>query len=81
MSTFTEIYKSIAGITMDGEVKNPTGKCVGEIILTYKSGETLTLRFLEYDDNYFAVERNGAAEFVTGKRNLLQITEAVKALM
>ena len=81
MSTFTEIYKSIAGITMDGEVKNPTGECVGEIILTYKSGETLTLRFLEYDDNYFAVERNGTAEFVTGKRNLLQITEAVKALM
>ena len=81
MSTFTEIYKSIAGITMDGEVKNPTGECVGEIILTYKSGETLTLRFLEYDDNYFAVERNGVTEFVTGKRNLLQITEAVKALM
>ena len=81
MSTFTEIYKSIAAVTMDGEMKNTPGEYVGELVLSYKNGDVLTLRFLEYDDNFYAVERNGKAEFITGKRNLLQITEAVKTLI
>ena len=80
MSTFTEIYKSIAAVTMDGERKLEPGEYVGELILTYRSGEVLTLRFLQYDDNYYAVERNGVCEFITGQRSFTQIIEAVKAL-
>lgn len=80
MSTFTEIYKSIAAVTMDGEKKTEPGEYVGELVLTYRDGNVLTLRFLQYDDNYYAVERNGVCEFVTGQRNFTQIVEAVKAL-
>ncbi len=78
---FEEIYKSIAAITMDGEIKKELGEFVGEIILTNINGSSIKLDFFEYDDNYYAVEKNGTAEFITGKRNILQITEAVKALM
>ena len=80
MSAFTEIYKSIAAVTMDGEKKKEPGEYVGEIVLTYSTGEVLTLRFLQYDDNYYAVERNGVCEFVTGQRSFTQVFEAVKAL-
>ena len=65
---------------MDGEKKLEPGEYVGELVLTYRSGEVLTLRFMEYDDNYYAVERNGVCEFITGQRSFTQIIEAVKAL-
>ncbi len=84
MSTFGEIYKSIAAITMDGEAINPLPEgaaSVGEIRLVYSSGDVLDLKFYDYDNNYYAVERNGSIDFITGKRSLLQITEAVKALV
>ncbi len=80
MSAFTEIYKSIAAVTMDGEMKLEPGDYAGELVLTYRSGDVLTLRFMQYDDNYYAVERNGACEFITAKRSFNQIIEAVKAL-
>lgn len=77
---FSEVYKQISALTADGEVKGAFGDEEAVISLTNLDGETKTLRFLAYDDNYYAVEVNGTTEFLTGKKAIELIMYAVNSL-
>lgn len=77
--TFKGIYRNIAGLSIDGEADaGKVGEPVLRMSLTKADGESVIFRFLQYDNNYYAVERNGSIEFVTGKRNVDNLIQAVK---
>lgn len=77
---FSEVYKQISTLTADGEVNGPVGEEEALISLTKLDGETKTLRFLVYDDNYYAVEVNGTTEFLAGKKAVELIEYAIGSL-
>ncbi|MGE4213534.1 MAG: DUF4340 domain-containing protein [Anaerotignaceae bacterium] len=77
---FSEVYKQISALTADGEVKGAFGDEEVLISLTKIDGETETLRFFAYDDNYYAVEVNGVTEFLTGKKAIELVKYAVNSL-
>ena len=83
---FSEVFKQISVLTADGEVSEYEKVSMGEeevkakieIIKTH--GEEIKLRFLPYDDNYYAVEKNGAVEFITGKKAVELMLYAVSCV-
>jgi len=77
---FSEVYKQISALTADGEVMGAFGDEKAVITLTKIDGETKTLRFLAYDDNYYAVEVNGATEFLAGKKAIELVMYAISSL-
>ena len=77
---FSEVYKQISALTADGEVEGAFGDEEVFISLTKTDGETKILRFMAYDDNYYAVEVNGSTEFLVGKKAIELIIYAVNSL-
>lgn len=77
---FSEVYKQISALTADGEIKGAFGDEEVFITLTKTDGTTKTLRFMAYDDNYYAVEVNGSAEFLVGKKAIELVIYAVNSL-
>lgn len=77
---FSEVFKQISALTADGEVEGSVGDEEAFISLTNTNGETKTLRFMAYDDNYYAVEVNGSTEFLVGKKAIGLIIYAVNSL-
>lgn len=79
MNDFKNMYRNISGLTIDGEADSTkAGEPVLRMVLTKSNGDSVIFRFLKYDDNYYAVERNGYIEFVTGKRNVDNLIQAAK---
>jgi hypothetical protein len=79
IDTFKDMYRNIAGLTIDGEAdESKAGEPVLRMVLTKSDGESTIYQFLEYDSNYYAVSRNGYIEFLTGKRNIDNLIKAVK---
>lgn len=77
---FSEVFKQISALTADGEVDGAVGDEEAFISLTNTNGETKTLRFMAYDDNYYALEVNGSTEFLVGKKAIGLIIYAVNSL-
>ncbi|HCT65638.1 MAG TPA: hypothetical protein DIC60_10305 [Lachnospiraceae bacterium] len=80
MVDFSEVYKQISALTADGEVMGEYGDEEAVISFTKLDGTTKTLRFLSYDDNYYAVEVDGATEFLTGKKAIELVMYALDSL-
>jgi hypothetical protein len=79
IDTFKDMYRNIAGLTIDGEAdESKAGEPILRMVLTKSDGESTIYQFLEYDSNYYAVSRNGYIEFLTGKRNIDNLIKAVK---
>jgi len=76
--SFKNVFTLISNITMDGEADESKAKAEVFAITLTKADGTDEYKFLQYDDNYYAVERNGKTEFVTGQNNIKKLMDAVK---
>ena len=77
---FYEVFKYLSVLTADGEVSKEFGEKEVEISVTKTDGSKDTLRFLAYDNNYYAVEFNGVTEFITGRKSVELIFNAIENL-
>ncbi len=84
---FSEVFKQISVLTADGEVsKSYKEEMLNEreekasIIIVKDSDDVITLRFFEYDDNYYAVEYKGDVEFIAGKKAVDLVLYAVNCV-
>ena len=77
---FYEVFKYLSVLTADGEVSKDFGEKEVEISITKTDNSKDTLRFLAYDNNYYVVEFNGVTEFITGKKSVELIFNAIENL-
>ena len=77
MTEFSEVFKYLSVLTADGEVIKDFGEEEVVISIIKIDGNEDTLRFSTYDNNYYAVEHNGATEFVAGKKSVELILNAI----
>jgi len=75
---FNELYQKLLEFTIDGEAIGEYGDLRAQMCITLNDSTAFDFKFYEYDDNFYAVERNGAVEFVTSHRNVEGIFNLLK---
>lgn len=77
---FSNVFTNLSGLTIDGEATGEAGVIEAEIVIDKTNGESQTLRFHDYDNNYYAVEWDGATEFLMGRKTLDVLLGAIEKL-
>jgi len=77
---FKEFYQELIGLELDGAVKKEVGKNP-EVTFTFhrnESPETISVAYIPYDENYYAVSIDGKAQFYIRKSKVADVLEEFK---
>lgn len=77
---FSGMFQKLSALTMDGEAFTAHGEEGLTVTIKTVTGEQETLKFFEYDHNFYAVEKDGIVEFITGKRAVELFLNSIKDL-
>lgn len=78
LEKFKTTYQSVIGIEVSGFAENINGGSeIAKIVFKYYDGNTVTARYLTYDERNYALERNGVVQSVVLKENINAMLEKV----
>ena len=78
LEKFKTAYQSIIGIEVSGFAENINGgNEIAKIEFKYYDGNTVTARYLTYNERNYALERNGVIQSIVLKENITAMLEAV----
>ena len=75
--TAKELYTKLTDLTIQGETKESVDKNEAILQVTVEDEQII---FCPYDENYYAVERNGATYFIVDLRSVEEIITLAKEL-
>lgn len=82
---FKDFYQVLIGITADAEIDREMAEETPEVktifFLNKGSVREAHVSYVPYDDNFYAVFRNGTAEFVASKRQVTKMLDTLDALI
>ncbi|MBR2471282.1 MAG: DUF4340 domain-containing protein, partial [Clostridia bacterium] len=80
LEKFKTAYQSIIGIEVAGFAENINGGTeIAKVEFKYYDGNTVTARYLTYDERNYALERNGVIQSVVLKENINAMLETVNS--
>lgn len=82
-SDYKDFFAVLTEIRVDAEIgdKEVGTTPVLTTIITTEDKKVLKVNYLEYDDIFYAIEKNGTTEFIINKKNIENLMEAIECLL
>lgn len=83
ISDYKDFFAVLIGVNVDAEIGNKPRELMPILttLITMHDGRSIDLKYYGYDENFYAVERNGVIELIAAKKDIEELITARDTLL